>query len=869
MNDNNHDNSHDNDHDNNNDNNNDNNIKTFKVIPDVPEKLTHLYDIAYNIKLYWTPDAIKLFIRMDSKLWDAARHNPVKMLGEISQERLDQLAADEGYVLEVSRVHQQLLAYLDIKSRQSLPETPSIGYFSLEYGLTEALPIYSGGLGVLAGDHIKSSSDLGINLTGIGLLYQLGYFRQYLNKDGWQQDFYDTNDFYNMPITEATDEKGNPVEIHVQLPGRTVYFKVWRLSAGRVTIFLMDSNIDKNNEPHRKLTSQLYGGDREMRLQQEIILGIGGVRLLDKLDIHVDVIHMNEGHSSFAIFERARFFMNNNSLTFEEALEITRKTALFTTHTPVPAGNDEFHPDLIKRYFNEYCKQLGISIEQFLAFGREHPEDHSSNFSMPVLAIRQASYVNGVSKLHGQVAQSMWKHLWRDVPEQHIPIGHVTNGVHLATWLSFEMMELFRRYLGDNWQQKQDQAERWQRTENIPDPELWRVHCVRRRRLIYFIRERLKKQLMDKGASPQAIQESQEALDPETLTIGFARRFATYKRGDLIFRDFERLMKLVDDPRYPIQLIFAGKAHPQDHAGKEIIKKIIHSLNAKHLWNRIVFIEDYDMNVARYMVQGVDVWLNNPLRPHEASGTSGMKAAANGALNLSVLDGWWDEAYDRTNGWAIGSGEVYDDRAYQDDIESKTIYSSIENDLIPMFYDQGTDGLPREWIRMMKNAFLSVASFFNTHRMIKEYGEKFYLPAGRNYETLSKDDFKQTKELVKWKNRINGEFKSITIGQIRFDQSKIYKINDRIPVEVEVNTGNLKPDDIDVDIYYGKITGNHELSATGIERLTGVKALEGNKFLFSGTLLCQKSGKFGLKIRITPSHPLIINPYEMNLVLWK
>jgi starch phosphorylase len=844
-------------------------IKTFKVMPDVPEKLTPLYDIAYNIKLYWTPDTIKLFTRMDSKLWDNTRHNPVKMLGEIKQERLNELAADEGYVLEVSRIHKNLQEYLDFSKTQAPPQTPSIGYFSLEYGLTEALPIYSGGLGVLAGDHIKSSSDLGIDLKGIGLLYQLGYFRQYLNKDGWQQDFHDTNDFYNMPIKEELDKNGQAVEIEVQLPGRTLFLKVWRLSAGRVTIYLMDSNIDKNSPNDQKLTAQLYGGDREMRLQQEIILGIGGIRLLDRLGIHVDAIHMNEGHSSFAIFERAHRFMTQQNLSFEEALEVTRKTAVFTTHTPVPAGNDEFHPDLVKRYFTEYCKNLGISIDFFLSFGRIKPEDKDSNFSMPVLAIRQASYVNGVSKLHGEIAQAMWKHLWQDVPTEHIPIGHVTNGVHLASWLSIEMMELFRRYLGDNWQEKQDQLSRWQRTENIPDPELWRVHCVRRRRLIYFIRERLKKQLIEKGASPQLIKESQEALDPEVLTIGFARRFATYKRGDLIFRDIERLMKLVDDALNPVQLIFAGKAHPQDHAGKEIIKRIIHALNDNRLWNRIVFIEDYDMNVARYMVQGVDVWLNNPLRPHEASGTSGMKAAVNGALNLSVLDGWWDEAYDHNNGWAIGSGEVYDDRGYQDEVESKTIYSIIENDIIPMFYEHSPDGLPREWIKMMKNAFITVTSFFNTHRMIKEYGSKFYHPAGKNYTTLSQENFKQAKELVQWKNNMRNEFKNIQIGDLHFDDTKVYKINDHIPIETEVFTGNLEPEDINVDIYYGNITGNHQLSGTAIQHLTEIKPLENGKYLFSGHLPCQKTGKFGLKIRITPSHPLIINPYEMNLVLWK
>jgi starch phosphorylase len=867
-------------------------LKKFKVIPDVPEKLVGLYDIAYNIWLYWDPDAIKLFIRMDPDLWDKTRHNPVKMLGEVSQARLDELADDEGYVVEVARVRENLNNYMlyknknKHKTRYESPEKgnegedeyeyePCIAYFSLEYGLTEALPIYSGGLGVLAGDHIKSSGGIGLNLVGIGLLYQLGYFRQYLNQDGWQQDFYDINDFYNMPITEEKQVDGQLVEIRVKLPGRILFLEVWKLLVGRIRIYLLDSNSEKNSEADRKLTAQLYGGDREMRLQQEIILGIGGVKLLEQLGITVDVIHMNEGHSSFALFERARILMQKHSLTLDQAMEVTRKTSVFTTHTPVPAGNDEFHPDLIRKYFQEYVAEIGISIDAFLKNGRIQPENSQENFSMPVVAIRHSSFVNGVSKLHGRVARQMWEPLWRDVPQEHIPIQSITNGVHLASWLSFEMAELFRRYLGDNWQEKQDRQELWERIHNIPDPELWRVHSVRRRRLIYFIRQRLKKQLLEKGASLSLINQSQEALDPETLTIGFARRFAAYKRGNLLFHDMNRLMKLVDDPLRPVQVIFAGKAHPQDHAGKEIIKQIIHTINDNRLIKHIVFIEDYDMNVARYMVQGADVWLNNPLRPHEASGTSGMKAAANGVLNLSVLDGWWDEAYDRNckNGWGIGSGEAYNDRNYQDEVESKAIYSIIENDIAPMFYDTIPDGLPREWIKMMKNAFVSIVSFYNTHRMIKEYNERFYNEAGRNFITLSKDNFKYTRELVEWKNRIDKDFHALQIGDIHFDEKKVYKISESVKVAVDVFTGSLKPGDIHVDIYYGNISPDLRLIDTAIEHLDEITSLEqdenASRYRFSGNLPCRRTGNFGFKIRVTPYHPLIMDPYEMNRVLWK
>ncbi len=846
-------------------------FKTFKVIPDVPDKLKGLVDIAYNVWLSWTPDAIKLFLRMDEELWNKTHHNPVMMLGEISQTRLEELAKDESYVVEVARVRDQLEKYItNVKKHGCNGKPCNIAYFSLEYGLSEALPIYSGGLGVLSGDHIKAASDIGLNLTGIGLLYTYGYFQQYLNQDGWQQDVPFPNDFHNMQVREVMNGAGTPLEIDLDLPDRTIGLKIWKLAVGRVTIYFMDSNIDRNDEADRKLTSQLYGGDREMRIKQEIILGIGGVKLLDRLGIHADVIHMNEGHSSFAIFERARQLMEKHAISFDEAMEITRKTSVFTTHTPVPAGNDEFHPELVRKYFRDYSSRLGISVEQFLGFGRINPSSHSENFSMPVLAIKYSAYVNGVSKLHAKVAREMWHKLWPAVHAEHVPIEGITNGVHLPTWLSFEMFELFRRYLGSNWQEKQDSPDLWAKIHNIPDPELWRVRCLRRRRMIYFIRERLQKQLMEKGASTLVLDEAQEALNPEALTIGFARRFATYKRGDLIFRDIDRLLKLLNNEDYPIQLVIAGKAHPQDHAGKEIIKNVIHHIGSNNLLKKIVFIENYEMNVARYMVQGVDVWLNNPLRPHEASGTSGMKAVVNGVLNLSVLDGWWDEAYSNNpaNGWAIGGGETYDDREYQDEVESKDIYSILEKGLVPLYYDQDQDGLPRRWIKMIKNGFDSITPYFNTQRMVKEYYDEFYKKAGCNYTILSKDGFKNAKDLVAWKNRIRGEFHNIKIENVTFDGTRIYKIRDKFDIEVGVSLGNLKPEEVKVDIYFGKIAPGDRLEHSSIENLREFASLGDGRYTFSGKLVCKESGNLGFKVRITPYHPLVIDPYEMNMVVW-
>jgi len=840
-------------------------LKKFRVEPKIPEKIKALKYIAYNLWIAWNQEARRLFVRIDHKLWEKTYHNPVKMLGSVSQERLEELAKDEGFCFALYKVKNNLDNYLSKCKKKNLHR---IGYFSFEYGIAESLPLYSGGLGVLSGEHIKSSSDLNLELYGVGLLYQKGYFQQYLNQDGWQQDFYKINDFYNMQLSELRDKKGNNIEVLVKIDGDNIFIKVWELNVGRVKIFLLDTNLKKNSKHIRNLTSQLYGGDREFRLKQEIVLGVGGMRIFEKLSINLDVIHMNEGHSAFAPIERCRLLMKNNKLMYSEAFELSKKSTVFTTHTPVPAGNDEFSIDIIKKYFIEYMNEMDIEIDEFIKLGQLNKDNPYDPFSMTVLAINNASYINGVSKLHSDVAKNMWVNIWQNIPMEHVPIIPITNGIHTMTWISNEIEALFVRYLGERWEEKQDEKSLWEKVQTIPLPEIWSAHEIGRRRLIRFVRMRVKKQLINKGASRALIKESSEVLNPEALTIGFARRFATYKRGDLILRDRERLLKILNNEKMPVQFVIAGKSHPQDNNGKEIIRKIIHFIKTNNLEKKIVFIEDYDMNVARYMVQGVDIWLNNPLRPLEACGTSGMKAAVNGVLNLSVLDGWWDEAYNHANGWAIGNGEEYDNRRYQDDVESEAFYSILENDIVPLFYRRGDDHLPREWINMMINSFVSIVSVFNTQRMIKDYNRLFYIPAGEKYKHLGEDDYKIVKDFVKWKENIMAEFDKIKIINIDFDEKVIHKISDAIDISVELDLGKISPENLNVSVYIGKVVGENELIESDIKRLDDYKKTDDSNYCFKGSISCLKTGNFGFRIRITPMHEIMTNPYELNLVKW-
>jgi len=669
-------------------------IKTLEIQPALPDRLEPLREIAYNLLWSWQLETIEMFRRLDRTLWEKVNHNPVALLGSIDQEKLDRAAADDAFLAHLDRVYEDLKFYEAsptwFSKTHFSTSTPVIAYFSAEFGLTECLPIYSGGLGILAGDHLKSASDLGVPLVGVGLLYQRGYFQQYLNADGWQQEFYPDNDFYNLPVWPEVTPGGEPAKITVEFPGRKVYARVWRIQVGRIPLLLLDTNVRENNVEDRKITAELYGGDNENRLKQEILLGIGGIRALRQAGINPAVCHMNEGHSAFLGLERIRLLITESNLSFREAATVSSKSTIFTTHTPVPAGIDTFPPALMTKYFSDYFPSLLIGREEFLGLGRRDPKNDSEPFNMAYLALHLSSYANGVSELHGAISRKMWKNRWPEVPDDEIPIDHITNGVNTRSWIPAEMAQLFDRYLGPDWAAKPADESIWEDIEAIPDDELWRTHERRRERLVAFARRRLGEQLKRRGARDLELRRAGEALDPEALTIGFARRFATYKRATLIFRDPERLRKILTNVDCPVQLIIAGKAHPQDSEGKELIRHIIHFARAEDIRRRILFLENYDITIGRYLVQGVDVWLNNPRRPLEASGTSGMKVLFNGGLNLSVVDGWWAEGYSPERGWAIGSGEEYEDLNYQDEVEASAIYDLLEKEIVPLFYDVPT-----------------------------------------------------------------------------------------------------------------------------------------------------------------------------------
>jgi starch phosphorylase len=622
----------------------------------------------------------------------------------VSQERLAQTVNDDSYLAALKEVYDRFQKYKKGETWYRGSHKDVVAYFSMEYGMDSSLPIYSGGLGILSGDHMKTSSDMGLPLVGIGLLYRQGYFQQRLNADGFQQESYPENDWYNMPVERKNGKDGQPLKISVDLAGRQGVAQIWEVKVGRSSLYLLDTNIEENTPDIRNITAALYGGDKETGRQQESLLGIGGIRALRALGINPAATHMNEGHSVFLGLERIRELMEEKGFTFEEARELVWSTNVFTTHTPVPAGNERFDIPMMEKYFRPWSQILGISWKEFLDLGRVYPGDERETFCLTVLALKMAAYANGVARLHGVVSRDMWKDMWPGLPIDEIPIGHVTNGVHPRTWISSGMLELLDRYFGPQFEDKPTDLAIWERMSRISDEELWRTHERRRERLVAFVRERIRRQYERTGATERRIRQAEAALSPYTLTICFARRFATYKRGNLLLRDPERLLRLVRDNDHPIQLIFAGKAHPHDMPGKELIREIIHFADKYDVSSRIVFVENYDMIVAKYLTSGGDVWLNTPRRPMEASGTSGMKAALNGVLNCSVMDGWWDEAYTPDVGWSIGQGEQYKDEKLQDDIESNALYDLLERDIIPLFYQRGRDGLPREWIKMMKDS---------------------------------------------------------------------------------------------------------------------------------------------------------------------
>ncbi len=855
-------------------------IRTFTIVPRLPAPLSRLRELAFNLNWAWNHDTIELFRRLDSDLWETSGHNPVMMLGRIEQQRLEDAAADDSFLAHLERVCRSFDEYVGDKSTwfnhaYGAREKPLIAYYSAEFGLTECLSIFAGGLGILAGDHLKSASDLGLPLVGVGLLYQQGYFRQYLNSSGWQQEAYEDNDFHNLPLLLERREDGTPLTVEVDYPEGKVVAQIWSVQAGRVGLYLLDTNIAANSRgDDRKITDQLYGGDLNNRIRQEILLGVGGYRAMEALGLEPTVYHMNEGHSAFLSLERTRRLMEKHRLSFSEARALASSSLVFTTHTPVQAGHDYFSPQLMDHYFSHYFPRLGLTWAEFLALGRRNPFDDREDFCMTVLALRMAAYSNGVSRLHGEVSRDIWQSMWPFLPTKEVPITHITNGVHFRSWISLEMNQLYDRYLGPSWRDQPVEKNIWQRVRTIPAEELWRTHERRRVRLVAFARRRLREQLVRRGVPRSEIEAADEVLDPEVLTIGFARRFATYKRATLVLRDPDRLTRILNNADRPVQIIFAGKAHPRDDAGKELIRQIVALGRQPNLRRRIVFLEDYDMSVARYLVQGVDVWLNTPLRPNEASGTSGMKAIANGVLNLSIPDGWWDETSGMSNngngltGWTIGRGETYDNRDYQDQVEASALYDLLEREVVPTFYDRRADGLPRRWIEHMKSCIGSLCWYFNTNRMVREYCERFYLSADAKYRDLAAGDATRARALASWMKKVHEAWPQVRVEILGSTLPDEVLAGQDICVQARVLPGKLTPDDLAVELYLGRLNADGEIIEAISVPMEPVRR-DGVWHLYRATVTPRTgSGMHGFTARVLCRHQDLSTPLVPGIIAW-
>lgn len=846
-------------------------IGKVSVFPRLPEAIARLRELSLNIWWSWETEAQSLFASIDEAQWEKVSHNPVRLLRTVQQEKLDAAAVSPAFLAAYHSVLASFDAYMTPGASTWFARTypdkkdKTIAYFSAEFGLHEALPIYSGGLGVLSGDHCKAASDLALPFIGIGFLYPQGYFTQRIDPTGMQQAEYEKVDFSEMPVTQALDPQGRPVLINVDLPGRTVYAKVWKIQAGRIPIYLMDTDVERNAPQDRELSARLYGGDREMRISQEVVLGIGGVRAVRALGYDPSTWHMNEGHSAFLGLERVRELVQGKGLSFSEAVEVVRANSIFTTHTPVPAGNDSFAFELVEKFFWQYWGQLGIDRSAFIEFARQELP-WGPQYSMTVLAIRMSAYANGVSALHGQVSRGMWNFLWPQTPAEQVPIGSVTNGVHTRTWLVQELKDLYGKYLGKEWREEVDSPAVWARVEEIPDAELWAVHHQRKIKMVEFSRQRVQKMFTRHGEGPQMIARAGALLNPDALTIGFARRFATYKRATLLFHDMERLQAILNNPERPVQFVFSGKSHPADEPGKALIQRVYQLSMTPEFWGKIVFIENYDMNIARHLVSGVDIWLNNPRRPHEASGTSGMKAALSGVPNFSVLDGWWVEGYDGSNGWAIGEEREYKDEATQDAADAASFYSTLEEIIVPLYYERDADGIPGGWVRVMKNAMRSCAPAFSMMRQVKDYTNIYYLPAAASGEAAVQNNYAPARALAAWKGMIRQRWNTVGIQAIPPETMQL-NVGDSLTVGARVWLNGVQSSDIAVEVVTGLLDENHQMIAPQVAALSAGQPDHG-ALVYTGAIQPVASGQFAVGIRVRPTHPGLIDPNEMGLATW-
>jgi glycogen phosphorylase len=838
--------------------------KKIIVESHIPESLSPLQELVRNLWWVWNPETRNLFSYIDKELWEESSHNPVVLLDEVSYKRFQELENDQKFMAEMHQIYGELKQYQEERTELS---NPKIAYFSMEYGLHDSLKIYSGGLGLLAGDFLKEASDMKVNLTAIGLLYRYGYFKQTLTLHGEQMANYEFQDFSKIPVQPVLDEKGEWIKIEVDLPGRKLFSRIWQVNIGSVKLYLLDADLPENQEQDRYVTHHLYGGDNENRLKQEILLGIGGIRTLEKLGYNFDIYHCNEGHAAFIGLERLKNIIETDNLDFSEAKEVVRASTVFTTHTPVPAGHDSFHENMFKYYMEPYAQVLGLDWNAFILLGKSNT--HEEHFNMSYLACNLSQGINGVSKLHGDVSKTVLKSLYQGYLEKELEIGYVTNGVHYSSWTSEEWKAIHKEYFGQDFPKNQLDFDVWSRIFQVPEEKIWELRKTLRTKLINYIKERFSDNWIKRNENPKLITDIMGKLNPNALTIGFARRFATYKRGYLLFRNLDRLSKIVNNPNRPVQFIFAGKAHPADKAGQDLIKYIVEISKKPEFRGKILFVQNYDINLAKMLLQGVDVWLNTPTRPLEASGTSGMKGVMNGTLHFSVLDGWWVEGYRKDAGWALAAERTYDVQDFQDELDAETIYNILEEEVVKIFFERNNDGIPTGWIDKIKNTIAYVAPNFTTGRMMQDYHNRYYLPQFQRFEDLVKDDFAGAKELAAWKNRVSSLWENIRVKKTEVAEgvNNVMKIGQYYPVRVEVDLNGLSCNEVGIELI---ITHNGSLETPEIvESLNfDVESCEGSMCCFKLNYKPIHPGSFNYGIRLYPKNERLPHRQDFKFVKW-
>lgn len=846
------------------------------VNPQLPKRIEKLSEIANNLWWSWNTEFLRLFRKIDKDLWEKSGKNPIKFLKEVSQEKLETASKDLIFLHEYDKNVENFESYMESKDTwfaNKYPESKKdlIAYFSAEYGLDETIPIYSGGLGILSGDHLKSASDLGIPLVAVGLLYKNGYFHQKINGNGEQETEYHDIDIHDLPIHPVKTEEGEDLIIYLKFPKRRIYLKVWQINVGRVKLYLLDSDIEKNNPEDRDVTLRLYGGDQEMRIRQEIVLGMGGVNLLTRaLKLEPTIYHMNEGHSSFLILELIKNVIKEKQVSFEVARDIVSSQTVFTTHTPVPAGNDIFPISLVEKYFKDFWPRLAITREEFLKMGMKPCQDLENGFNMGILALKVAGKKNGVSKLHGAVSRELFADVWPEIAANESPIGYVTNGIHTCSWLSPNLKQLYNKYLIPYWQDKIQYDYVWEKIKNIPDEKLWEAHQARKEKLLNIVKNNVTERLRRSGYNYEDINSITSKLNPNALTIGFARRFATYKRATLIFKDLERITQILNNSDRPVQLIFAGKAHPADEQGQDLIKFIHDVSMMPQFKGKIFLLENYNIAMSRYLISGVDVWLNNPRRPMEASGTSGQKASVNGVINFSVLDGWWAEGYNQKNGWRIGFNSDYESYEVQDVTDSQNIYETLEQKIIPAYYNKEKNGISKEWLDYMKESIISTGGKYSTSRMLSDYTSQFYIPLCNLHNKYYKD-LSDVTRFNAWKNDMYRNWKDIKITQKEDNLNNIaIDAGKCITVRCQVELPNINPEHISVECYYGKILENgvvEDISIIPMQQIK-TKAENSKNYEYETKIELKTGGNYGYTFRVMPKHEMLLESANMDLVKW-